>query len=238
MVTAVEAERLRQAQQGLVRLMEDDLASFWGALDLTRPEAARDALAAYVPALVDEYGQMAATVAADWYDERRAVEGVPGRFRAVAVASPYRDAVGGTLARASGALFTDHPELALAGMGRLFKYVRAAGRSTIQESSMRDPQAVGWQRVVRPGACDFCRLLHGRGGVYKRETAFFASHDDCNCAAVPSWDPSAPEVDVEAYAASTRMTALRERAAAGDPSAVRSLERHRNAVRDYIEHMH
>ena len=47
--------------------------------------------------------------------------------------------------------------------------------------------------------------------MYKRETAHFASHDDCNCAAVPDWDPDSPEVDVKQYAASERTSAMSER---------------------------
>lgn len=88
------------------------------------------------------------------------------------------------------------------------KYVLAASRATIITSVGRDPRASGWKRVTRVGACRFCRMLSGRGAVYKEATVHFASHGDCNCAAAPSWDPNAPEVDVSLYKASQRTTSM------------------------------
>lgn len=190
-------------------LVVRDLESFFGSLNLARPEAARDALLEYVPLLVSQYGQSAAAVAADWYDDVRAAERVGGRFRALAQASPYEDAVEGTVRRVAGALFTDAPTDTLTSLaGRVGKYVLAAGRETVRVSTARDPRASGWQRVTRAGACGFCRMLAGRGGVYREATAHFASHDDCNCASVPSWDQTAPEVDVAVYEASKRTTGM------------------------------
>ena len=84
--------------------------------------------------------------------------------------------------------------------------------------------AVGWHRETRPGACDFCRMLAGRGGVYKESTVRFAAHDDCGCVAVPSWDANAPEVDVMAYVASERTSRM-------SPA---QRERHNQRVRDWI----
>lgn len=51
-------------------------------------------------------------------------------------------------------------------------------------------------------------MLAGRGAVYKEATVHFASHGDCNCAAVPSWDQNAPEVDVSLYKASQRTSTM------------------------------
>ncbi|UNX54090.1 hypothetical protein MF406_14230 [Georgenia sp. TF02-10] len=209
MVSPADAERLRLAQVGIRTLVERDLAAFFASLDLGRPEAARDALLEFVPYLVSTYGESAAAVAADWYDEQRAVERVPGRYRAVMQDSPYTDAVEGTVRRAAGALWTPTPGDALLTLSsKAGKYALAAGRQTIVTSTDRDPRASGWQRVTRGGACRFCRLLAGRGAVYKQSTVHFASHGSCNCAAAPSWDPDAPEVDVGAYEASKRTSRM------------------------------
>jgi hypothetical protein len=179
------------------------------SLNLQNPEDAARALRAYVPALVRQYGDAAATISADWYDDVRATERVAGRFRAVMAGSPYQDASEGLARRAAGALFTPSPEDALATLlPAVGKYVLAAGRQTIAISTHRDPRAAGWQRVTRSGSCGFCRMLAGRGDVYKESTAHFASHGDCNCAAVPSWDQGAPEVDVALYRASQRTTGM------------------------------
>jgi hypothetical protein len=208
-VSRAEADRLRQVQTAVRQLVERDLTSFFGSLDLARPEAARDALLEYVSYLVERYGGSAAAVAADWYDEVRAAEGVRGRFRALAQPSPYQSGVEDTVRRAAGSLFTDSPTATLTSLlAPAGKYVLAAGRQTIATSTARDPRASGWQRVTRSGACRFCRMLSGRGAVYREATAHFASHGACNCAAVPSWDPDAPEVDVTLYKASQRTTQM------------------------------
>jgi hypothetical protein len=240
MVSPSDAERLRQAQAGVRALVERDLRAFWESLNLSRPEAARDALLAFLPALVDAYGESAAAVAADWYDEQRAAERVPGRFRALLVVPDERVAVVETVRRAAGALFTEKPTDTLTAVtAAAGKYVLAGARQTITTSTARDPRASGWERAVRSGACGFCRMLHGRGAVYKESTVHFAAHKECNCAAVPSWDPNAPEVDVSQYEASKRMTALRERAATGDADAARQLEKHnaliQRAIDEYVD---
>lgn len=225
MVSPADAEALRRAQAGIRSLVERDLRGFFGMLDLSRPERARDLLLAFVPELVRQYGQDAAEFAAEWYDLQRASAGVAGRFQAVALVSPYESAAEPTVRRLAGHLFSDTPTEALAGLlAASGKYVLAAPRETIARAAERDPRAVGWSRVARPGACGFCRMLVGRGAVYKQSTAHFASHGHCNCAAVPSWDQDAPEVDVRAYVASQRTTGM----------SPQQLEAHRARVRAWL----
>jgi len=209
MPSQADAERLRLAQEGVRALLLRDLRDFWRSLNLGNAEQSRDALLKYVPILVQQYGESAAVIAADWYDEVRASESIAGRFRASMVASPYQDAAEPLARRAAGALFTPTPDDALTALeASAGKYALAAGRETITRSADRDPQASGWQRVTRTGACGFCRMLANRGDVYKESTVHFAAHGECNCAASPSWDASAPEVDVEAYKASQRTTSM------------------------------
>ena len=229
MPSRAEAERLQAGQGVIAGLVRDALADLVGSLDLSRPEASRDLLLQVVPTLVQQYGEDAATVAADWYDEQRAAARAPGRYRARIQRSPYLDAVDGTVRRASAGLFTQDSAAVLTALsGPVGKYVLAAGRQTIITSTDRDPAASGWQRVTRTGACDFCRMLAGRGGVYREATVHFASHDDCNCAAVPSWDPDAPEVDVAQYQASQRTTRM----------TPRQREQHNARIRAWIaEHL-
>lgn len=246
MVTGVAAEQFRLAQVGIGSLVERDLASFWGSLDLARPELARDALLEFVPSLVQTYGEHAAVVAADWYDEQRALAGVPGRFRAVMFVPETGTVTERTVRRAAEALFSDNPGGTLWMInGKATKYALAGSRQTIITATEQDPRTAGWQRVTRPGACDFCKMLAGRGGVYKRTTVAFAAHGGarggkCRCAAVPSWDQDAPEVPAEAYRESERayrlppekLVAINSRSrrrAAGDV-----LQSHRDRTRKYL----
>lgn len=222
MPSQADAARLRAEQQGIRALIERELTEMFASLNLSRPEKAAAFLREYIPALVARYGEAAATVAADWYDEVRAAERVGGRFLAVLAASPYQNASEGLARRAAGALFTPTPQGTLTALqASVGKYALGAGRETISRSVERDPRAVGWQRVVRAGSCRFCRMLAGRGAVYKEASAHFASHGDCNCAAVPSWDRDAPEVDVTLYRASQRTTGMSDRQKAQHNAAIR-----------------
>lgn len=40
-------------------------------------------------------------------------------------------------------------------------------RDVVQQAAIGDPYAVGWQRIAYAGCCAFCRMLAGRGAVYK-----------------------------------------------------------------------
>lgn len=209
MVSAERARQLRRAQDGVSALVLRDLEAFWASLNLSRPEAARNALLDFTQVLVATYGEAAASAAAEWYDEVRAAERVPGRFRATMVVPDESMAMSQTVHRLAGALFTDDPGRVLIGLASAApKYALAGSRQTIVRSTARDPRASGWQRVVRPDACGFCRMLRGRGAVYREATVGFAAHKSCHCAAVPSWDPNAPEVDVRLYEASRRTSAM------------------------------
>ena len=59
MPSSASTDRLKQTQAGIVALATKDLEEFFASLDLDRPEQARDALVAYLPLLVQRYGDMA-----------------------------------------------------------------------------------------------------------------------------------------------------------------------------------
>ena len=220
---------LRGIQVGLRAQFEAELRAFFRSLVLTKPEAARDAMLAFVPALVQRYGTAAAAVAAAWYDELRFDRSVPGRFRAIPVVpEALTIATIGTVRRAAGYLFTETPEQAFDSMvGPTGKHVLSAARETILKSTEIDPKSTGWQRVTRPDSCKFCRMLADRGARYTRATADFAAHTNCNCAARPVWDKSIPEVDVRMYEMSKQTARMSEA----------QRERHRAAVRRYLATM-
>lgn len=203
------ATDLRKANDDIVKLAVRDLRKFWSFVDLSKPERARNALLEYVPMLVDRYGEMAATVAADWYDDLRLEADVPGLFSADMADTVSAERAASRTRYAASHLFTENPEVTLALLdGAVQKYVLEPSRGTIIRNVSRDPRATGWSRHARADGCDFCRFLAQRGAVYMKSTVQFASHDDCNCTSAPSWDPDAPEVDVKAYVASRRTSEM------------------------------
>jgi len=230
---------LGDAQVRISELADRDLTQFWGSLDLNRPERSRDQLLEFVPALTETYGFAAAAVAADWYDEVRAAEGVRGRFAAT-MADPFpAEYVEKRVRFGASHLFTETPAAMLPFLAdAVQEYVLQPARDTVVQSVAADPKATGWHRQTAPGACNFCVMLAGRGGVYRKESsASFAAHGHCHCVAVASWDANAKEVPVSAYVGSERMDGLRARAAAGDASAQRQLDENRRRVREYLASM-
>lgn len=215
MVSRADAARLAASQAGVRVLVERDLDVLWARIwsripsGPTQAENVRDAFLASLPTLVERYGEMAAATAADWYEAQREIAGVSGAFRVTLQASPYMDAIDGTVRRTAGALWTPKPEDMLASLRpAVDKYVLAAGRQTITRAADADPKASGWARVGSGSSCRFCLMLIGRGAVYREKTVHFAAHKACNCAAVPSWDPNAPEVEVDLYQASRRTSSM------------------------------
>jgi hypothetical protein len=158
------------------------MAALWR--QVSNAVEARVALQDVLPSLTRTYGQAAATVAADWYDEARAVADVSGNFRAIPASFEGQ----GTDALALWATEKGSDLASIQSLveGGLTRRIFDWSRQTVMGSALADPRADGWQRVGA-GSCDFCNLLIGRGAVYSEASADFASHDHCNCAAAPAF---------------------------------------------------
>jgi hypothetical protein len=179
----VATSSLRAETAGLVRLADRDLAALWRLV--SQGASAEVALRDLLPAIVTEYGQAGAAIAADWYDDQREKAGVGGRFSAVPVEPSDRGAqalIGWALTTA-----TDDDALAALVAGGVQRRVADHVRQTVSGSAVADPKARGWRRVGDGSSCSFCSMLLGRGAVYTESSADFKSHDRCGCSAAPEW---------------------------------------------------
>jgi hypothetical protein len=174
---------LRSDTGKIVRLADADLAKLWRMV--AQGASAEVALRDLLPAIVTEYGALGGALAAEWYDGQRAKAGVKGRFTSTPIAADDR----GSQALIGWALFEakDDQTLQTLILGGVQRRIADHVRLTVMDSSVADPQAKGWERVGS-GECDFCAMLIGRGAVYSEASADFASHDHCNCSAVPAFD--------------------------------------------------
>ena len=221
---ATSAELL-QSLAGIHAGMERTFNRFWLTQNPARPAAVRNATLAIAPTIVDTYGHMAGTLAADWYDDLRRAEGVPGTYRSSVAPAATPERVHERVRFGASTLWTDNLDLFRKFVSAaLVGYVTEQLGETVALNANRDPRAVGWERVPEPNACKFCIMLAGRGGVYKKASARFAAHHKCKCGARPSWDPNAPEVPVSAYEASERTSGMSEAQRA----------EHNRRIRDYI----
>ena len=191
--------QFEQANNGIADLVETDLPDFLGALNFENPAAVQIALFEYVPALVSEYGDVAASVAADWYDELRASEGVPGSFRAPLASSVPAAQVSdrlGFATRASGPLWLGDSATVTNFLSMMTnEYVLQPGRDTVMQAAHKDKAA--YARIPEPGACKFCLMLASRGFVYSKSTAGQSKkfHGKCRCNAMPVWDETRARVE-------------------------------------------
>lgn len=203
---ATQAE-LRQALADLNILASRDLGRLFRSL--SEGDNAAEALHDILPALVKQYGQAASALAADWYDDLRESMGVGGRF--VAIPADIEDV--GAHALVGWALdeATDDGSLVALLEGGIQRRVVNFGRFTITESSYHDPSADGWMRLGQGRNCPFCDVLISRGAVYSESTVTFASHDHCNCIAVPAFKGKPRPVRLDAQGKRLDKSARRDR---------------------------
>lgn len=167
-----------------------DVRTVWASVALTTPAEVTDALLDAIPPVINGWGDVAATVAADWYDETRDTSGAEGRYRA-RLTQPLPDAqIEATIRWAVTPIWTaldwDRALRDLTyGSERL---AQLPGSQTIVDNAFADPAARRYVRVPRITACPWCLMLAGRGAVYRsQQTADFAAHDNCGCVASPAW---------------------------------------------------
>lgn len=118
-------------------------------------------------------------------------------------------AVTGPVAFKTNMARTGSNEAALRAMrtrltGTVRRMALAGGRETTIATIYEARQIVGYQRIARAGACDFCSMLAGRGAVFlSRERATEVGrtgrirgnrrvgesyHDSCGCVAEPIYE--------------------------------------------------
>lgn len=177
--------------------------------------AALEALGLIVPSYYDAAGSLAVA----WYDEIRDESRPATSYSPTIIGDPTTDWIEREAEKFRKQLDLDlEAEVArmLAEVGALVEKEVARGfRDTVQGNTRTDKDAVGWSRVTRPGACKLCLMAAERGAVYRKETAFFAAHTNCHCAARPAFrgGEHGPEASVEQYLAAKKRRTEAERKA-------------------------
>jgi len=198
MVERAQLESYRLATSELSRIVKELLAEFVASLNLDRPEQARDALLEFVPVLAAQYGDVAASMAAEFYEDMRAAQGAVGAFSAATVEGIPVGAVEAKVRYLAGHLWTPEPASILSPlMVATDKYVKQPGRSTMAANARREN--VRYARVPTGATtCSFCLVLASRDAVYATAKSAGDSgsgygddyHGDCDCQVVRIAKPS------------------------------------------------
>jgi hypothetical protein len=215
-------ERVRRALQRVTGAAVGEVRAVSSSAP-QEPAAWRAALFATAPLIVSEYASGAATLATDWFEEIRDAANPRHLFTPIPLVAVTDDDMAAMVARVTVDMSTLERDL-LSEFDRIVadtlaqleaemqKQVAAGFWDTMTENADEDPDAVGWQRFARPGACKFCVMLAARGAVYTRSSVKFAAHTTCHCVVGPSYDPSAPRANVMQYLASRRTRSAEDKA--------------------------
>lgn len=174
------AARLRKDVATLTRELGTDLSVLWRRLD--NAKAAGEALHDILPALIEQYGSAAGTLAAEWYDDLRVTREVAGSFRAFP--ADVKDVGAHALVGWAANTAQDFPAFQTLILGGAQRRVANFARFTVTGSTSADPKAHGWVRVGL-GECEWCQqYLDGE----VRSVAYdFPAHDHCQCQAEPAF---------------------------------------------------
>lgn len=199
---------------GIVTLAAGQTSGLWPQVDWSSPAAATAVRTIY-GAIVGQFGQSAAAVSAQFYDEQRSAATVPGQYTAV-MAGPLPDKM---LDKIVTSAFLGAPEPTDHGHveeqtvetsselpvdqrvparldGALQRLVLQPGRETVAENAGKDPIRPRYIRVPQSeNPCAFCVMMASRQITAKFSGYASAAraggtdatkyHKHCECVAVP-----------------------------------------------------
>lgn len=170
------------------RLARRELEGFWRTLDHSNMVRARQALEEFFPVLVSQYGNVAAVVAADWYED------LYSEYADMASDQVIPNKVNSRMGWAIGKAFDGNPGQAVSTLGVVTdELVKQFGRDTVIGSAAKNGRR--YARVPQSDTCTWCLMLASRGFVYRSERSagkMHKFHGDCDCDVVPD-DGEIPE---------------------------------------------
>lgn len=193
------AEQHRLAQAQITLGVAQDVASAWELLDFGRLDATFPRYAERLAATTQARRSVSSALGLAYFSRAREAAGVAGSFDRIAAPriEPERlltslsvtgpGSVKRALANGAGAAEAVASAQS-ATMGAVRRHVLDGGRESVLRTMQADEKAGGYQRVSDGSPCAFCAMLVSRGAVYKRDTAYFRSHDRCGCTAKPFWE--------------------------------------------------
>ena len=191
-----EVQQHYLTQLAIAGALSASLASLWPSFDPLRPRATFDPVRRGAAALVSIMAPAAIELAAEHFEAMRDAAQIAQPFRVPIIEPPSPARVEAYLEKTAASLLdgttTDLEALRAAIEreieGAAQKLLADAASDELLAAVEADPQAIGWARVTREGACAFCLMLATRGAVYQsKKTASFRPHGSCHCTVEPLW---------------------------------------------------
>lgn len=211
MATNAERYRLIQRNQATIRqvntILMDQADKVMQVADGYDQQQMGGFLREIIPGLIDEYGNINAVAAREYYDQQRllALQTNPGRENArraaerlagaqlksaIYVATTPKFDVEAKAEPIIGYAMSMFQQSGFDGMrnemaNALTRAVASYNRDTLLYNSALDRAVVGVQRVAEPNACRFCRTVAfgSRGSAYRPRVGSYAPHwhNNCHC---------------------------------------------------------
>lgn len=200
MATPADAEAHREEVSAWTTLAVAQLVDVFAEAATLDPAEAAAMIRDAVEAIVEEFGQAAATGAVDFYSFLRDRAAPTTRFTPTSTWSPDLADIQRKMSYHLSTLFpqdrTLDPDFDTAlsrTAGEIQKRVADAARETMEENARRDPAVKAFRRHAEPDACAFCALLATRDDYTSEMTAIFRRngkkyHDWCQCEALPVFE--------------------------------------------------
>ena len=174
------------------------LADALSQIDYTQDVATiRNAVIAVMQPACGASAQVAAQLAADFYDGLRVRFGVVDDFEAEPQSLRIPDATDGAVRAFAQDLVEEKPLGDFIGkcVDRIDYETRRAANECVAYNAKKDPKKPRWARVPAGAeTCMWCIMLASRGFAYLSEESASHSHAHCDCRIVPSWDKKNPAV--------------------------------------------
>lgn len=167
LVAALSVAQHRAQIDGLSTLVFSDLNRLLSSLDGKSPILIRDTLLEVCPELVAPYLTASGDLTAAWYEDLRR-DALGGTFYATSSGEVNKQQLDALVRYGVSPLFGQSASTVLSLIGGgMQRMVAGASRDTVVGNARKDVVSTSWARVARPGACEFCAMLAGRGAVYR-----------------------------------------------------------------------
>lgn len=157
----------------------------------------RNAVIAVMQPACGASSNVAARLAAEFYDGLRAQFGISDGYRAIADSRRDAEATSGAVRAFVQDLVDGKPTSQFIDKcaARIDYETRKAANECIASNANNDPEKPRWARVpTGVETCKFCIMLASRGFVYHTEETASHAHTNCDCRVIPSWDKDNPIV--------------------------------------------
>ena len=190
-----------KALAGVSEAAKESLAVALAGIDWDRPVAeVRDEIIAIMQQACGASTDVAARLAADFYDGMSALYGAPSEYTATVESMRDPGATDGAVrAFVQDLVEGKGPSSVIEKCVERIDYEsRKAANMCTYANVQSDPRNPRWARVPTGAeTCMFCIMLASRGFAYHSEETASHAHANCDCRIVPSWESG--KVAIEGY---------------------------------------